>query len=54
MGLTRVELENFTAFRSLKLDLCPGINVLVGANGTGKILTVSPGCARSRPGYNAR
>ena len=36
MGLTRVELENFTAFRSLKLDLCPGINVLVGANGTGK------------------
>ena len=36
MGLTRVELENFTAFRSLKLDLCPGVNVLVGANGTGK------------------
>ena len=36
MGLTRVELENFTAFRSLKLDLCPGLNVLVGANGTGK------------------
>ena len=36
MALTRVELENFTAFRSLKLDLCPGINVLVGANGTGK------------------
>lgn len=36
MGLTRVELENFTAFRSLKLDLCPGVNALVGANGTGK------------------
>ena len=36
MGLTRVELENFTAFRSLKLDLSPGVNVLVGANGTGK------------------
>ena len=36
MALTRVELENFTAFKSLKLDLCPGINVLVGANGTGK------------------
>ena len=36
MALTRVELENFTAFRSLKLDLCPGFNVLVGANGTGK------------------
>ena len=36
MALTRIELENFTAFRNLKLDLCPGINVLVGANGTGK------------------
>ena len=36
MGLTRIELENFTAFRSLQLDLCPGVNVLVGANGTGK------------------
>ena len=36
MALTRVELENFTAFTSLKLDLCSGINVLVGANGTGK------------------
>ncbi len=36
MALTRVELENFTAFRSLKLDLCPGVNVLIGANGTGK------------------
>lgn len=36
MALTRIELENFTAFRSLKLDPCPGVNVLVGANGTGK------------------
>ena len=36
MGLTRVEIENFTAFRSLKLDLSPGVNVLVGANGSGK------------------
>ena len=36
MTLTRVELEQFTAFASLKLDLSRGINVLVGANGTGK------------------
>ncbi len=36
MALTRVELEQFTAFASLKLDLCRGINVLIGANGTGK------------------
>lgn len=36
MPLTRVELERFTAFSHMKLDLSPGINVLVGANGTGK------------------
>ena len=36
VGLTRVELECFTAFSKLTLDLSPGINVLVGANGTGK------------------
>ena len=36
MTLTRVKLENFTAFDSLDLPLSPGINVLVGANGTGK------------------
>ena len=36
MALTRVELDQFTAFAALKLDLCRGINVLVGANGTGK------------------
>ena len=36
MALTRVELEQFTAFASLELDLCRGINVLIGANGTGK------------------
>ena len=36
MALTRVELEQFTAFAMLKLDLCRGINVLIGANGTGK------------------
>ena len=36
MALTRVRLENFTAFAELDLELSPGINVLVGANGTGK------------------
>ena len=34
--LTRVKLEQFTAFSDLDLKLSPGINVLVGANGTGK------------------
>ena len=36
MTLTRVKLDHFTAFEKLDLNLSPGINVLVGANGTGK------------------
>ncbi len=36
MTLTRVQLKNFTAFAELDMELSPGINVLVGANGTGK------------------
>ena len=36
MALTRLKLKNFTAFKSLDMELSPGINVLVGANGTGK------------------
>ena len=36
MTLTRVKMERFTAFDNLDLNLSPGINVFVGANGTGK------------------
>ena len=36
MTITRIELERFTAFKSLDFEASPGINVLVGANGTGK------------------
>ncbi len=36
MALTRVTLEDFTVFDCLDLELSPGINALVGANGTGK------------------
>ena len=36
MALTRVKLQRFTAFDRLDLELSPGINVLIGANGTGK------------------
>ena len=36
MALTKVRLKRFTAFSELELALSPGINVLVGANGTGK------------------
>lgn len=34
--LTRVRLENFTAFATLDQPLSPGVNVIIGANGTGK------------------
>lgn len=36
MTLTRIKLERFTAFKQLDVQLSPGINVFVGANGTGK------------------
>ena len=36
MAITRLKLERFTAFERLDVMVSPGINVLVGANGTGK------------------
>ena len=36
MTITRVKLERFTAFESLDFKPSLGVNVLVGANGTGK------------------
>lgn len=36
MTLSRVQLEHFTAFDQLDLDISAGVNVLVGANATGK------------------
>lgn len=34
--ITRVELENFTAFAKLDQEFSPGVNILIGENGTGK------------------
>ena len=34
--LTHVRLERFTAFEQLDIELNSGINVFIGANGTGK------------------
>jgi energy-coupling factor transporter ATP-binding protein EcfA2 len=36
MTITKIKFENFTAFKKLDIEPCPGINVLIGANGTGK------------------
>ena len=36
MALTKVKLQQFTAFHDLTVEFSPGINALVGANGTGK------------------
>lgn len=36
MTVTRIELERFTAFEHLDFHPSPGVNVLIGANGTGK------------------
>ena len=34
--LTKIHLEQFTAFKKLEVDLSSGLNVFIGANGTGK------------------
>nr|WP_290669580.1 ATP-binding protein [Ardenticatena sp.] len=36
MPITRIRLEHFTAFHSLDFHPASGLNVLIGANGTGK------------------
>ena len=51
MTITRLKLERFTAFESLDFEPSPGVNVLVGANGTGKthLMKVAyAACAASR------
>jgi len=34
--ITRLHLKNFTAFTELTIDFSPGINIIIGENGTGK------------------
>jgi predicted ATP-dependent endonuclease of OLD family len=36
MKIKDLSLKNFTAFEQAKFNFCEGINVLIGANGTGK------------------
>ncbi|MDP2983851.1 MAG: AAA family ATPase [Candidatus Latescibacter sp.] len=34
--INRLELKNFTAFDELLMDFSPGVNLIIGENGTGK------------------
>lgn len=34
--ITQLQLKNFTAFAELAIDFSPGINIIIGENGTGK------------------
>lgn len=55
MTITRLKLERFTAFESLDLEPSPGVNVLVGTNGTGKthLMKVAyVACEASKPWVN--
>lgn len=36
MVVTNLELERFGPFGDVDFDLCPGVNVILGANSTGK------------------
>jgi len=55
MTLTRIKLDGFTAFGALDVAFSPGINIFIGANGTGKthLLKVAyAACDVSRSGGN--
>lgn len=34
--IEKLEMSNFTVFSNLKMEFCPGINIFIGENGTGK------------------
>lgn len=36
MIIKKIKLENFTVFENNQIEFCPGINVVIGENGTGK------------------
>ena len=55
MPVTKVKFENFTAFKNLEVEFSPGINALIGANGTGKTHLMKAcyaACDASKTGEN--
>jgi AAA15 family ATPase/GTPase len=43
--INTISLENFTLFHNVTADFCPGINVIIGENGTGKTQLLKAGYA---------
>ncbi len=51
MFLSKIVFDHFTAFENLTLNLSPGLNIFIGANGTGKthiLKTAYSACEASR------
>ena len=36
MTISGIKIDNFTVFKRAEIAFCPGVNVIIGANGTGK------------------
>lgn len=36
MVIKKIKLENYTVFEDQQIEFCPGINIFIGENGTGK------------------
>ena len=47
--ITHLQLKNFTAFTELAIDFSPGINIIIGENGTGKTQLLKAVLAMSGP-----
>ena len=47
--ITNLQLKNFTAFTELSIDFSPGINIVIGENGTGKTQLLKAILALSGP-----
>ncbi|MEK2693771.1 AAA family ATPase [Pseudomonas aeruginosa] len=47
--ITNLQLQKFTAFTDLAIDFSPGINIVIGENGTGKTQLLKAVLALSGP-----
>ena len=47
--ITNLQFNNFTAFTNLTIDFSPGINIIIGENGTGKTQLLKAILALSGP-----